>query len=606
MVSIQVSALKSEASASGKIMVVESRNQELSVITPPLEESGYQVVEFNSCTDVVEQFQLEKPDLVLVDTTVPGERGWDICRQLADSRGDQYAPIFCLTAEESGDDRYYWVDVGADDYITKPVNAELLVARIGMALHSKQLYKGLYQHRCEINQYRNWIETEQSMAASLYSKMISANFYRPPNLDYLISPKALFNGDLLLSGKSPSGELVVMLGDFTGHGLAASIGVGPTAEIFYGMTAKGFGIREIVCEINRKLHKILPVEVFLAACIVSFHPDRSTINVCTGGLPDHYLYNIESGALRIIASANLPLGIVSSESYQLQIQRFDVRSHDRLYLFTDGVIEAKNPAGVQFGLEGVRRCFPKAQAPDQSPNVSKQARGGLSEGSDSLPSKAFQQGGFCQRIQEELDAYRNGVSQQDDITIAEVRCDAESVLGGHDSQNANRKSAAAPMHWKVAMEFQADVLRNHAPIPLMINTLMEIQGLYSHREKIFTIVTELFVNALDHGLLQLDSEIKSTAEGFLRYFDLREKRLQALKEGSIKVEFTHAGDEAGGCLEIIVEDSGAGFPAATGENSAAGETAFWGRGIHLVSSLCRSVEYLGAGNKVRAEFVWLK
>ena len=71
---------------------------------------------------------------------------------------------------------------------------------------------------------------------------------RSPNIRYLLSPYALFNGDLLLAACTPSGNMHLLLGDFTGHGLPAAVGAMPLAEVFYGMTAKGFGLAETLRE----------------------------------------------------------------------------------------------------------------------------------------------------------------------------------------------------------------------------------------------------------------------------------------------------------------------------------------------------------------------
>jgi two-component system, HptB-dependent secretion and biofilm response regulator len=69
----------------------------------------------------------------------------------------------------------------------------------------------------------------------------------------------------------------VLVGDLTGHGLVASIGTVPIAEVFYGITDKGFSIPELIAEINDKTRRILPIGRFLAAavCISSLHTRAS-------------------------------------------------------------------------------------------------------------------------------------------------------------------------------------------------------------------------------------------------------------------------------------------------------------------------------------------
>lgn len=587
-----------------KIMVVEKTNCNCISYTESIENERYQVFRVEDAREAIPRFLALQPDLVLVDICSDWKIKIPICQQIANLRHARYVPILLLVNEEAPEFLHRRLDTGPDDYIRKPVSQLILSVRINSALRFKAMYETQYQQRLELEQYQNHIEMEQRLAASLYEKIITNDFHNTPVLDYLVSPMAMFNGDLLLSGRSPSGKLNIMLGDFTGHGMAASIGVGPTADIFYGMTAKGFEISEIASEINRKLHKILPVEVFLASSIVSYEPNENIISICTGGLPEHYLYNVKTGVLRTISSTNLPLGIVSSESYKFQIQNFDVGRNDRLYLFSDGVIEAKNGMGQQFGLEGVRGCLenPQENLVETTSTMLRNAESPNVRNTSFI--KDIPDRSFCQRIRRVLDDYRDGALQQDDITVAEIRFDQAEFLVKNNESAGSGKVLSKPMRWKVAMEFHADVLKSQNPVPLMINMLMEIQGLSEHREVIFTVVTELFVNALDHGLLLLDSNIKSTTEGFLEYFDIREKRLEALEEGLIKIEFDHYGNQDSGRLEISIEDSGPGFSEDKINDKPVGENTYSGRGIQLIKKLCESVDYYGCRNSAKAVYVW--
>ncbi|MDO2286079.1 SpoIIE family protein phosphatase, partial [Escherichia coli] len=98
----------------------------------------------------------------------------------------------------------------------------------------------------------------------------------------LQSPLALFNGDLLLAAYKPSGGMHVLLGDFTGHGLPAAIGAMPLAEVFYGMTAKGYPMADILREMNAKLKRILPVGVFCCATLLNLSFQRELVEVWNG------------------------------------------------------------------------------------------------------------------------------------------------------------------------------------------------------------------------------------------------------------------------------------------------------------------------------------
>jgi len=138
----------------------------------------------------------------------------------------------------------------------------------------------------------------------------------------------------------------------------------------------------------------------------------------------------------------------------------------------------------------------------------------------------------------------------------------------------------------------------------MMNSLMEVHGLHCKRESIFVIVSELFANALEHGILQLDSKLKETSEGFIQYFQVRDERLHAAVDGCIKLSFDHQSTANGGRLVIRVQDSGLGFDSTQVFSRIDDNAGYFGRGIQLVKKLCREVEYSGAGNRVKAVYEW--
>ncbi|WP_163004203.1 PP2C family protein-serine/threonine phosphatase, partial [Pseudomonas viridiflava] len=104
-----------------------------------------------------------------------------------------------------------------------------------------------------------------------------------------------FNGDLMLAAYTPAGHMHVLLGDFTGHGLPAAVGAMPLAEVFYGMTAKGFGLVEILREMNAKLKRILPVDMFCCATLLCVNHKQRQVEVWNGGPPDGYLLRADGG-----------------------------------------------------------------------------------------------------------------------------------------------------------------------------------------------------------------------------------------------------------------------------------------------------------------------
>ncbi len=162
---------------------------------------------------------------------------------------------------------------------------------------------------------------------------------------------------------------------------------------------------------------------------------------------------------------------------------------------------------------------------------------------------------------------------------------------------------AADYDWRMELEFHASSLWDMDPVPALTQILDQIQGLGEHRANISTILTELFCNAVDHGLLELDSALKDSAEGFAEYYAQRERRLAALAQGWVRIGLTVYTDTDARLIEICVADSGRGFDTAGLRNSRLCEhERYAGRGLGLVCHLCRELRFDAHGTRASAVY----
>ena len=416
---------------------------------------------------------------------------------------------------------------------------------------------------------------EQAVAKAVFDNIIRSRGFEVPNLKHHLSPLAIFNGDVLLSSRTPDGGLNVFLGDFTGHGLPAAIGALPTAEIFYGMSAKGFDVGDIVSEINRKLNRVLPVGVFCCASMVHFNFTRSAISIWHGGLPDAVIYRAATRELLSIGSQHLPLGVVSPAKFKATIRSYDLASADRLMLCSDGVIEARNADGEMFGIDRYLDVIRNVTTSDQL--------------FDTVRTSVFD--------------FIGANACDDDFTLVEVAMVPLAALGAMPAVVGNR-DASGPSSFRLRYELRDASLRSFNPLPMLQQLMQDVPGLRGFTSTLYTILAELYANALDHGVLCLDSRLKDSTGGFAAYFNERTRRLQALTSGSVSVELEHSATDSGGDLRIVVCDSGKGFDFRSGAGSLDDEHALSGRGIALIRQLCASVCYLGDGNRVEALYRW--
>jgi two-component system response regulator VicR len=111
----------------GKILVVEDEQPIAEILKFQLEKEGYTVVCAFDGLAAVAQFEREQPDLILLDLMLPGKDGMEVCREV---RAKSSVPIIMLTAKHSEIDKVLGLEMGADDYVTKPFSARELLARV--------------------------------------------------------------------------------------------------------------------------------------------------------------------------------------------------------------------------------------------------------------------------------------------------------------------------------------------------------------------------------------------------------------------------------------------------------------------------------------------
>ncbi len=116
------------------ILVVEDEPDILELIRFNLEREGYETVLCESGEDGLEAVKTHRPDLILLDLMLPGLDGKSVCRKLKEDGNTRSIPVIMVTARGEESDIITGLELGADDYVTKPFSPKILTARIGAVL----------------------------------------------------------------------------------------------------------------------------------------------------------------------------------------------------------------------------------------------------------------------------------------------------------------------------------------------------------------------------------------------------------------------------------------------------------------------------------------
>ncbi len=113
-----------------KIMIVDDEMATLLPLKRSLEAEGYVVIEAVNGYEAMEKSKIEMPELIVLDLMLPGIDGFEVCSQLKKNPLTEKIPVIMLTAKDEVRDKVEGLDLGADDYVTKPFNLNELKARI--------------------------------------------------------------------------------------------------------------------------------------------------------------------------------------------------------------------------------------------------------------------------------------------------------------------------------------------------------------------------------------------------------------------------------------------------------------------------------------------
>lgn len=566
----------------GRALVVDDDMTNRLVLKGFLSKAGFEVIQAENGQQAVDYYLEYQPDIILMDVMMPIMDGMESSRKIKSIANGDFIPIIFITAMVDRDTITRCINAGGDDFINKPVDNVQLQAKINSMERIRNMHK-------EIVKLHNKIYHEQKVSEHIFSDVVGKSNVEIEQMHTLLRPLDIFSGDIVLTAFTPLRDLHILLADFTGHGLSAALGAIPVSETFHAMTAKGYSIDEILKNINLKLKYILPTNMFMAVQYISISHELDYISVCNCAMPDIFILDKERKKIKEqIPSRGLPLGIDSNFNFLTIIEHHQIKLGDKIILCSDGIIESPNIDGEQFGKKRLKKALIKSKPEKKS---------------------------HFEGIVDVFDEFCQGAEPLDDISLVEIPCIPENIppCDIHTLLNIQEVDSMKISSEKIQEEALEDVseinllfngksLRNIDPVPLIINNATQVANTDIPRQSLFMILTELFVNALDHGILGLDSDLKSSAEGFEQYFNEREKRLNNLSSGHIRIVLKMKFNKNGGAFTIIFHDSGSGFNHKnyTSDNT----NIFSGRGISLVKQLCSEVDYSENGTRVEAIFKW--
>ncbi|MDO9226758.1 MAG: fused response regulator/phosphatase [Pseudomonadota bacterium] len=566
------------SSPSLKILIVDDTPANSKQLEAVARKLGHTAILAANGVEAIARFEADKPDLIFMDIMMPTMDGITAARRIREIATEGWTPIIFFSALDQMQDIVHALEAGGDDYIVKPASLQIVRAKINSYARVLALQQEVQANAEELRNWRLDAEEQSRLGAHVMSRLTDAAGLRDPMIRHFNKPADMFSGDLLCAARAPGEVLNVLLADATGHGLAAALSAMPLTQAFYSMTAKGFPLPSIAEELNRKLKAILPPDRFVAATLAAIDVRNQTVEVWNGGNPDALFINARGEIAMQWASNHPPLGILPDKLFSGMTETVVFHEPGDLVLCSDGLTEAEAPDGAWFGIQGVH---------------------------DHLAREKSSNHRFTSLLSG-IESHLAGQPGRDDISalLVSVPIDRRRQIRFETPTQAHQGHLA---EWRLDLSYGAEELRYIDVVPAVLGFATQVHALKPHQGALFLIFSELFNNALDHGLLGLDSATKSWIGGFELYMRQRGERLAKLRHGRIDISFLLHQSDTRAVLDISMTDTGPGFAFETNLNNptalSAGNELAHGRGIALVKNLCEQLVYSGNGNKVWARYL---
>ena len=331
-------------------LVVDDSVMQCKVLSVLLKEEGYRVFTANDGARAVAMYVKYKPDLVLMDINMPIMNGLELIEKVRENQTETWVPIIVLSALGDEEDIIRGLETGADDYLSKPINLSILRSKI-KSMQKMISLQSINKHtKEELRQANDDLEQEQQLAKNLADNILSQGNIEHPCLEYWLCAAKHFSGDLIGASQTSDGRLHIMVADSSGHGLSAALPTLAVAKIFHTMSEKGFSIPSIVAEMNLATKAMLPEDRFVAAALFSIDFHQKAIECWNGGLPAALVVDNSGEIVHEFKSENLAISILASEKFNSRTTTYNWDDTCELIVYTDGLIEAENLSGEQFGL----------------------------------------------------------------------------------------------------------------------------------------------------------------------------------------------------------------------------------------------------------------
>jgi phosphoserine phosphatase RsbU/P len=350
------------ATEEGLLLVADDNEMNRDMLARRLSRRGFTVVTAVDGQEALDKIAEQSFDIIVLDIMMPRIDGMEVLGRVRETTPAADLPIIMATAKSESLDVVRALELGANDYVTKPLDFQVVLARVQTQLSLKRA-------RQELKSAHARMKADLEAAARVQQALLPVNLPDIPGATCAWRYRACdeLAGDAMNIFLVDDRHLCLYVLDVCGHGVPASLlSVSVTRSLT--MHADRSSLVRVPCEdgagfsvtgpaeVARRLSVIYPMtagspNLYFTLCYGILDVQTSRFRFVSAGHPGPVLVRRDGTASSIIVPA-LPIGIWQNAEYEETT--IDLLPGDRLYLYSDGLTEVTNPSGEEFGENRMR------------------------------------------------------------------------------------------------------------------------------------------------------------------------------------------------------------------------------------------------------------
>ncbi|SIO49290.1 sigma-B regulation protein RsbU (phosphoserine phosphatase) [Rhodovulum sp. ES.010] len=359
------------------VLLVDDSRLQRRILRASLERWGYEVVECGTAEEALEICRDRPVDLIISDWMMPGMNGPEFCQAFRDLPRDSYGYFILLTSKSETGEMVHGLDVGADEFLTKPVNANELRARIASGERILRMEHQLREQNrimrstlSELRSLYDAIDRDLVEARKLQQSLVRERFRRfgSSDVSLMLRPCGHIGGDLVGFFPAGEGQLGLFSIDVSGHGISSAMVTARLAGFLTSSSAEqNLAIvqqpdgrirarppEEVAADLNRLFLQELDTEHYFTLLLAHVALDSGHMRFVQAGHPYPAVQRAD-GTVEYLGKGGLPIGLIPDAEFESG--EVTLGPGDRVLFSSDGITECAAPSDEQLGEEGLARIL---------------------------------------------------------------------------------------------------------------------------------------------------------------------------------------------------------------------------------------------------------